>query len=429
MEDTDFIRALRSALNNLYEPDQLRANPLSALLGFEGRVDAPAALAEAITDAIESIRDSGPDSGPDNGTEGDGVANPARAWLAHDVLHYRYVRGYSREEVARKLNISDRQLSRELRSALELLAVVLWRKHPQAHGAAGAEPMRFTATPHDEPTSDEVVSEEPTMTGISDGATWLADLPVESPAGWREVLESVLLLMQPLMERHGVFLQIRLDATLANLFVAQNALRQTLLLLLGWFIPLADHSILLLHPSSANGMLILRWRVEGAADVLPDIDSALEIPRQLLAHRGGSLEIEVAQDSNETGFTVVLTVPALAQVPVLVIDDNQDTIQLFLRYVQGTRYALVGVSNPDEVSRALERVQPRIILLDVMMPQVDGWDMLARLRQLPEAQHLSIIVCSIMPLESVARSLGASGFLQKPVLPQALLQTLDLYAR
>lgn len=414
MEDADFIRALRSALNNLYEPDQLRSNPLVALLGYEGRVDAPAALAETVVDGIEGVRNSGME------------ASVTRAWLAHDVLHLRYVRGYSREEVARKLNMSDRQLSRELRSAIEMLAVVLWRKHPEAqttiaNGSTDVSQLEKIAQDED---SGDILSEGE----LGDGVAWLREMPVESPTGWRDELDSVLALMQPLMEQHQSYLQVQFDAPIPNLLVAQNTLRQTLLLLLGWLIPVASHRTIVLRPAGVEDKLVLDWRIEPPVEI-PEGDDALEVPRQLLAHRGGSLEVERIPDvPGGDALCVSLTIPALAQVPVLVIDDNLDTIQLFQRYVQGTRYALVGVSTPEEVPRALERVQPCIILLDVMMPQVDGWDMLARLRQLPEAEQRAIVVCSIMPLESVARSLGANGFLQKPVLPQALLQTLDQYA-
>ena len=54
--DTDydkFIKALRSALNNLYAPDQLRRNPLTELLGISSRIDAPAALQKALSREVK----------------------------------------------------------------------------------------------------------------------------------------------------------------------------------------------------------------------------------------------------------------------------------------------------------------------------------------------------------------------------------------
>ena len=111
---------------------------------------------------------------------------------------------------------------------------------------------------------------------------------------------------------------------------------------------------------------------------------------------------------------------------MLVIDDNQDTIQLFHRYVQGTRYALVGVSNPDEVARALERTQPRIILLDVMMPQVDGWETLRRIQEHTGVGAIPVIMFSGQVDErspGEAASRGAQGFIGKPFDPRSLIES------
>lgn len=69
---------------------------------------------------------------------------------------------------------------------------------------------------------------------------------------------------------------------------------------------------------------------------------------------------------------------------------------------------------------------PRIIVLDVMMPEIDGWEVLGRLRQHPLTSHIPIIICTILAEEELALSLGASGFLRKPVSREAFLGALDL---
>jgi two-component system chemotaxis sensor kinase CheA len=112
-------------------------------------------------------------------------------------------------------------------------------------------------------------------------------------------------------------------------------------------------------------------------------------------------------------------------VPVVVIDDNPDSLQLFQRYAQGTPYQVTGIQDPTAALRLAEQTRPRIILLDVMMPEVDGWEMLTRLRQEAWAQNTAIIICSILPQADLALSLGADAFLGKPVLPQDFLNLLD----
>ncbi len=59
-----------------------------------------------------------------------------------------------------------------------------------------------------------------------------------------------------------------------------------------------------------------------------------------------------------------------------------------------------------------------------MMPGVDGWEILARLRQHPLTGNLPVIVCTILPERELALALGAAGFLPKPVTRQALLGAL-----
>jgi CheY-like chemotaxis protein len=86
---------------------------------------------------------------------------------------------------------------------------------------------------------------------------------------------------------------------------------------------------------------------------------------------------------------------------------------------------LAGVTEPGDIPRLVEKYKPKIILLDVMMPETDGWDILTQLRHCLKNQPVSIVICSIMPMEGLARSLGANGFLQKPVLPLDFLRKLD----
>ena len=67
---------------------------------------------------------------------------------------------------------------------------------------------------------------------------------------------------------------------------------------------------------------------------------------------------------------------------------------------------------------------PLIIVLDVMMPGVDGWEVLGNLRQNPVTSSIPIVVCTILPQVEMARLLGASAFLSKPVTRHAFLAVL-----
>ncbi len=83
------------------------------------------------------------------------------------------------------------------------------------------------------------------------------------------------------------------------------------------------------------------------------------------------------------------------------------------------------MQDPDEAVTLATRLSPQIVVLDVMMPQMDGWEVLGRLRQHPRTAHLPIVVCTILSQRDLASLLGASAFLRKPITQQAFLETLD----
>ena len=149
--------------------------------------------------------------------------------------------------------------------------------------------------------------------------------------------------------------------------------------------------------------------------------AGLEQARQLTELCGGELVISEEADT----FTMTLRLPAVERLRVLVIDDNADTLQLMQRFVLGTRYALVGTQDPEEAFEMATRHSPHVIVLDVMMPQVDGWRLLGRLRQHPQTASLPVIVCTILAQEELALHLGANSFVRKPVTRQAFLEALD----
>ena len=109
----------------------------------------------------------------------------------------------------------------------------------------------------------------------------------------------------------------------------------------------------------------------------------------------------------------------------LVIDDHPDTSDLLKRYLAGTRYRLVATTEPRRgLDLALE-LQPYVILLDVMMPDADGWEVLTRMKQLAATASIPIWVCTVLDQSELALALGANGFLRKPVMRQELLAVLE----
>jgi CheY-like chemotaxis protein len=76
------------------------------------------------------------------------------------------------------------------------------------------------------------------------------------------------------------------------------------------------------------------------------------------------------------------------------------------------------------IERARE-VQPYAILLDVMMPGFDGWQVLEEIKNDPETREIPVILCTILEEQEKGLSLGAAGYVLKPILEEDLVRAID----
>jgi len=109
---------------------------------------------------------------------------------------------------------------------------------------------------------------------------------------------------------------------------------------------------------------------------------------------------------------------------MLSVDDQKPAINMFRRYLSRSNVQVVGVQEPEQVLPLTRQLQPQVITLDVMMPTMDGWEILQTLRADPETCHIPIIVCSVWDEPELASSLGAADFLKKPITQKDLLDAL-----
>jgi len=403
-----FVGDLRSALHYLYDPDQLRRSSLASLFGISG-FDAASALQRILTDAVEALQ-PGADEPPQS-----------RAWRIYDALVYRYVRRFERDVVADQLGISGRQLRREQRAALEVLADYLWKQYGLAAKAEGALNEGTL-----NPASAALTSGDATQ-AKAEAPAWLRDLPPEKPGALRQVLQATLDLARPLSRQWTVRLEAALPEELHDLAVPQVALRHALLSLLGIAIPRTSGGSVAVSAVLADGTIELAIiSAESAAEAGPLTEreiNSLDVARHLADAAGGVLAFDT--EHGVQPFSARLTLPIFERVSVLVVDDNADVLQLFGRYVSGTRYCLTVTHEPKQALRMAQTLEPQIIVLDVMMPEVDGWELLAQLRQQPETVDTAVIICTVLPQEALALGLGADAFLQKPVSQEDFVSALD----
>ena len=117
---------------------------------------------------------------------------------------------------------------------------------------------------------------------------------------------------------------------------------------------------------------------------------------------------------------------AAQQGPLVLIVDDDPRVREYVRVnLEMEGYAVREASSAEEGLAVLEEVSPDLVLLDVMMPEVDGWEMLRRLQERHGVGAIPVVIFSGKVEEqsaAEATARGAQGFLDKPFDPQQLIE-------
>jgi len=99
----------------------------------------------------------------------------------------------------------------------------------------------------------------------------------------------------------------------------------------------------------------------------------------------------------------------------LVIDDEAASRELIGRALEREDYSVIQAGNGEEGIRLAHDIKPDVITLDIMMPGVDGWEVLADLKGSEDVADIPVIMISVLEEKGLAFSLGATEFVRKPV--------------
>jgi CheY-like chemotaxis protein len=381
------VAQVRDALEHLYDLRYLEQHPLvQGLRDLTGSTVSMAGvrLRRELTAAIESLN------------PGPGLPFLAPQARAFNLLILHYVEGMTVQEAAHKLGISRRQAHRNLNEALKGVASTLLalRSTPAIEASIAAQLSSVDAEvarlePHATPTdlgllmrqAQETVARlaaQKHVNTVMHVPSELLPLPID-PMVTQQVVVSTLSHAINEGLPGDVHLWLAVDEEQVRLLLTYYPARQELpVSRLDWVvIKIADR---------------LGWRTE--------------------------------QEDRFDGLrTLTLVIPRQDNT-ILIIDDNAGLVTLVERYLHDHAYRVVVAKDGQEGIRLAQNLLPDAIVLDVMMPEMSGWEVLQRLRSHPKTARVPVIVCSVLNNPDLAYSLGASLFLPKPINREDVLGAL-----
>lgn len=122
--------------------------------------------------------------------------------------------------------------------------------------------------------------------------------------------------------------------------------------------------------------------------------------------------------------------PASAKPLILIVDDNSANLLMLGDLLDGPYRVRLAKSGAQALTAAQLDPQPALILLDVMMPDMDGYEVIRRLRAAPDTAEIPVIYCTAKTSgedEAFGLNLGAADYISKPINPEVLLARVQTH--
>jgi signal transduction histidine kinase/CheY-like chemotaxis protein len=297
-----------------------------------------------------------------------------------------------------------------------------------------------------------LINEVLDLSKVEAGHVELFTEPVAVAALASEIAETV----RPLIEERGNELEIQVADDVGAIEIDLTRLRQILLNLVSNAAKFTEKGSIRVQAERQADWIVFRVRDTGIGmtpdelarifDPFAQADSSttrkyggsglgLAICKQYCRIMDGEIAVESTPGKGAT-FTVRLPyveaeIEAEAPAPVrsgdtvLVIDDNPTVHELITRILTPAGFRVVPATNGEQGLRRALSEQPLAIILDVMMPAMDGWEVLAKLKADPELAAIPVIMQTMIDDQKRGYALGATDYIVKPIDRERLLATLN----
>jgi hypothetical protein len=283
------------------------------------------------------------------------------------------------------------------------------------------------------------------------------------------LIQEVVSTAQPLVEKNANVLDVQVSDDVGTMRADLTKVRQSLFNLISNAAKFTEHGRITLSATRAarNGADWLDFRVADTgigmtpeqvsrifeAFAQADVSTArkfggtglgLTITQQFCRMMGGDVTVE-SEYGVGSAFTIRLPAhvagqgePALAPGPqpvsgpsggidVLVVDDEPAVRDLMQRFLIKEGFRVATAAGGEQALQMARELQPSVVTLDVLMPGMDGWAVLAALKADPVLASIPVIMLTIADNKSLGYALGVSEYLTKPVDRDRLIAVLNKY--
>ena len=290
-----------------------------------------------------------------------------------------------------------------------------------------------------------------------------------------DVLQEIASTLEPVIDKNSNRLEVRIQNDPGTMYTDVTKLRQSILNLISNSAKFTESGTITLEVSSEliseRDWMSFRVSDTGIGMTPEQVDKlfqpftqadisttrkyggtglGLTITQRFCKMLGGSIAVESTEGEGTT-FTIsvpreviqktvrrkrpdmlsltssgTLRVPTLAS-RVLVIDDDAAVREMIHRFLEKEGYEIEMAENGVEGLRLARECEPDVITLDALMPEMDGWTVLSRLKADDELARIPVVMVTMVDDRSRAFSLGAAEYLTKPVSRERLVEVLEQY--
>jgi CheY-like chemotaxis protein len=301
-------------------------------------------------------------------------------------------------EAASELNVSLRQAYRDLRHGEESVAAILW---PHVEVKAQGTRNSRAGDAHTQALDEEIKRMVP--------HTELVDM--------RTLVQRALKAVDRLAQGRLITFEMLLPNDIVSVVTDGSVAQQLLVSILSHAIQEAQpgHIRLSLIKTGGNVVLSLQYELRTAHAIWQDA---------AISHLAGRAGWQVPNIEDRNWERRIALEMPVGGVTALVIDDNASLSELFERYLAGQPCHVVQATDASAGINLARELKPDVIILDVMMPEVDGWQVLQTLHTDPPTSTIPVIICSVISDPQLADSLGAAATLSKPISRDDLMLVL-----